>query len=94
MVGMIRSFRSRALKALWERGDDSRLHGSVSRVKRVLSALNVAKTPAEMNQPGWYFHQLGGDEKGVYSVRITGNWRITWEWDGDNAIRVDYRDYH
>jgi proteic killer suppression protein len=47
-----------------------------------------------MNVPGWHFHELGGDRKGVYSVRVTQNWRITFEWDGEDAIRVDYEDYH
>ncbi|HZT88916.1 MAG TPA: type II toxin-antitoxin system RelE/ParE family toxin [Stellaceae bacterium] len=91
---MIRSFRSRALRALWERDDASRLHGSIPRIKRILSRLNAAVRLGEMAVPGWDFHELTGDRKGTYAVKVTENWRITFEWDGEDAIRVDYEDYH
>jgi proteic killer suppression protein len=91
---VIRTFRSRALRALWYRRDGSRLHGPVDRIERVLFALNNAVRPEDMNVPGWHFHELGGDREGVYSIRITANWRITFEWDKGDAIRVDYEDYH
>lgn len=91
---MIRSFRSRAHRALWEHDDAARLSGSTERIKRVLSLLNTVVRPDELNLLGWYFHALGGDRRGSYSVRITANWRITFEWAGEDAIRVDYEDYH
>lgn len=91
---MIRSFRSRSLKALWERDDASRLHGSIDRLKLALRRLNVAIRPEELNIAGYHFHELAGRRRGVYAIRITGNWRLTFEWDGEDAIRVDYEDYH
>lgn len=47
-----------------------------------------------MNIPGLVFHALKGKEKGRYSVRVTGNWRITFGWDGQNVVEVDLDDYH
>jgi proteic killer suppression protein len=94
LPAVIRSFKSRALKALWDRDNALMLHGPVGRIKLVLDRLSAATRPEEMNLPGFHFHQLSGDRKGIYSVRITGNWRITFEWEGEDAVRVDYEDYH
>ena len=59
-----------------------------------MTALDNAVAPTEMDVPGWHFHTLTGDMKGRFSVRVTGNWRLTFAWDGDVAIDVDYEDYH
>ncbi len=50
--------------------------------------------PEDMNIPGFKFHQLSGDRKGTYAVTVTGNWRITFRFDGEDAIDVDLEDYH
>jgi toxin HigB-1 len=47
-----------------------------------------------MNLPGWHPHQLQGDLTGHWSVRVSGNWRLTFCFEGEDAILVDYRDYH
>lgn len=47
-----------------------------------------------MNLPGLFFHALKGQEKGRYAVRVTGNYRLTFAWDGDDAVDVDLEDYH
>ena len=64
------------------------------RVEIVLRRLDAAKTPEQMNVPGLYFHALKGEEKGRYSVRVSGNFRITFGWDDKDAIDVDLEDYH
>lgn len=94
MCGVIRSFQSRALKAYWEKSDASGLHGSVERISRILDALDAAAGPSDLDQPGWHFPELSGARHGTYSLRVTGNWRITFEWDGADVLRVDYEDYH
>lgn len=91
---MIRSFRNRVLKRFWEHGDAARLGPERQRIERLLSALDAAAEPADMDVPGFHFHALHGDREGVYSVRVTGNWRMTWEWDGIDAVRVDFEDCH
>ncbi|MDM8011947.1 MAG: type II toxin-antitoxin system RelE/ParE family toxin [Parasphingorhabdus sp.] len=92
---MIRSFRSKALKRMVLRGDLSKLSvPNVVRVERILEQLDEASVPEEMNVPGWRFHGLKGRDKGRYAVDASGNWRITFGWDGADAIDVDLEDYH
>jgi toxin HigB-1 len=92
---MIRSFRSKALKRLAEQGDASKLSvPNVRRVETILARLDGAMIPEDLNLPGYRFHGLKGKDKGRYAVDASGNWRITFGWDGRNAIDVDLEDYH
>ncbi len=92
---MIRSFRSRALKRFAESGDSAKLSvRNVQRVEIILGRLDAARVPEHMNLPGLHFHALKGTEKGRYAVRVTGNFRMTFGWDGEDAIDVDLEDYH
>jgi len=92
---MIRSFRSKALRRLVEQGDGSKLSVSnVRRVETILARLDAAMVPEDLNLPGYRFHGLKGKDKGRYAVDASGNWRITFGWDGRNAIDVDLEDYH
>ena len=65
-----------------------------SNLKRQLDRLDEAHSPQEMNLPGWRFHRLEGALAGHYSVRVNGNWRMTFTFEGADAILVDYQDYH
>lgn len=77
------------------RGDVSKLSvPNVERVVRILEQLDEAVAPEEMNVPGWRFHGLKGRDKGRYAIDASGNWRITFGWDGADAIDVDLEDYH
>lgn len=92
---MILSFRSKALRRFWEKGDPSKL--SVSNPRRIdtmLVTLDEAECPEDMNVAGWRFHALKGAMKGRYAVDASGNWRLTFGWDGRHAIDVDLEDYH
>jgi len=60
----------------------------------LLTALDVACRPEDMNAPGYELHQLKGDLVGHWSVRVSGNWRLTFAFEGEDAIEVDYQDYH
>jgi proteic killer suppression protein len=92
---MIRSFRSKALRRFAAAGDASKLSvQNPARVGRILQALDVARMPDAMNLPGLRFHALKGGEKGRYAVDASSNWRITFGWDGEDAIDVDLEDYH
>ena len=92
---MIRSFPSKALRRLIEQGDASKLSVSnIKRVERILTELDTANEPDQMNSPGLRFHGLKGKDKGRFAVDASGNWRITFGWDGDDAIEVDLEDYH
>jgi toxin HigB-1 len=92
---MIRSFRSKPLRKFAEDSDTSKLSvQNPARIRRILLALDRAKIPDAMNLPGLRFHSLKGDGKGRYAVDASGNWRITFGWDNEDAIDVDLEDYH
>ncbi len=57
-------------------------------------ALNAATTKEDMNVPGYYMHELKGNLKNFYSVRVTGNYRIIYRFEDGDAYEVDYTDYH
>lgn len=92
---MIRSFRSRALKRYWERGDTARLPPQdLARIRRILDLLDAAGTPEELAIPSFRFHRLRGEMSGRYAVTVRANWRITFGWDDTDATDVDFEDYH
>lgn len=92
---MIKSFRNKPLQRYFETGKPRGLSvQDDKRVGRILLALEAASRPEDVNLPGFHFHGLGGKDKGRYSVRVTGNWRITFGWDGEDVTDVDLEDYH
>lgn len=92
---MIKSFRHRGIEAFFDKGSKAGIQPHhASRLSRQLKHLDRARTPADMNVPGWRLHLLEGDLKGNWSVWVNGNWRLTFTFDGDDAILVDYQDYH
>jgi len=92
---MLKSFRNKALQRFFETRKPRGLSVQDDRrVGRILAALDDAERPEDLNIPGYRFHGLSGKDKGRYSVRVTGNWRITFGWDGENVTDVDLEDYH
>lgn len=92
---MIHSFKSAALKGLWEKGRTKGIDPkSLKRIQRMLSALNIATWPEDMKLPGFKFHELKGDRKGQYAVTVRANFRIVFEWSEGKAVKVDEEDYH
>jgi toxin HigB-1 len=66
----------------------------IEHLKELLSALNAATRPSDMAQPGWDFHPLTGGRKGQYAVEIRGLFRLVFEWENDEAVRVRQENYH
>lgn len=64
------------------------------RLGKQLFALDNAKSEKDMNAPGWKLHPLHGDLEGHWAVSVSGNWRLTFRFEGEDAILVDYQDYH
>lgn len=64
------------------------------RLRLILARLNVSATPKDMNLPGLGLHELRGDRKGVWAVKVSGNWRVTFRFIEKNATDVNYEDYH
>jgi toxin HigB-1 len=78
-----------------EKGDASKLSvPNVRRVETILARLDAALVPDDLNLPGYRFHGLKGQDRGRYAVDASGNWRITFAWDGKDAIDIDLEDYH
>lgn len=92
---MIESFRSKALKRYWTKGDDAGIRPDWrKKILIVLTRLDAAHEPAEMNVPGFGFHALKGDQAGRFAVWVSRNWRITFSWEGENATDIEMEDYH
>ncbi len=91
---MIRSFKHKGLKELSQTGKTARVAVKLkARCLIRLDALAAAARPEDMNVPGFDFHPLRGMPK-RYSVHVSGNWCITFEWRDENPARVDLEDYH
>lgn len=94
---MIESFKHRGLKRYWNTGQSQHINPEWEmRLNVLLTVLNDAVRLQDLNQPGFYFHSLRGSNPSRYSLRVTGNWRMTFEWDemSSAVTRVDLEDYH
>lgn len=92
---MIGTFRTKALHRLWERDDASGVNpNALARIKRILSILDAAESIRDLDVPGFRFHSLKGFRPMRYSMRVTGNWRITFEWETQSANHIELEDYH
>ena len=92
---MIRSFRHKGLKRLYRDGDGSRVQPAhVERLKDILTRLDAAAKPQDMNLPGLRLHPLKGNRKRTWAVSVDGNTRVTFRFHGEDAVDVDYEDYH
>jgi len=92
---MIRSFRHKGLKRLYE-DDDPRgvLAEHVIKVRDILARLDAARAPADLDLPGLRLHLLKGELAGFWAVTVRANWRIIFRWDEPDTSDVDYVDYH
>jgi toxin HigB-1 len=92
---MVRRFRHRGLRRLYEDGDRSGVDPQwVPKLRRILGTLDRARQPSDMDLPGFKLHPLGGPWKGEWAVWVTGNWRVVFMFDNEGAVQVDLEDYH
>lgn len=92
---MIRSFKHKGLGRFFLRGSKAGIQaGHASRLRLILSRLHASASPKDMDLPGLHLHQLKGASRGRWSVRVSGNWRIIFRFEGPDAFDVDYEDYH
>jgi len=94
-IHMLKSYRHKGIKQFAETGSKAGIQPEhANRLRRLLSALDAATCPANMNAPGYALHPLKGDLERHWAVRVSGNWRLTFAFEGEDAILVDYQDYH
>jgi proteic killer suppression protein len=92
---MIKSFRHKGVKRFFLTGSTAGIQANhAGRLRRQLQRLDVARKPQDMNVPGWKLHGLKGNLAGCWSVWVSGNWRLTFAFESEDAILVDYQDYH
>ena len=92
---MIMDFRHRGLERYFAKGSKAGIPSiHEKRIRLILARLNASTSPRDMNLPGLRLHELTGDRKGTWSVSVSGNWRITFRFEGKDAVVVDYEDYH
>lgn len=92
---MIVSIRHKGLRLYFEKGDASKLQPQhVSKIRLILTRLHAAKNINDMNVPGYGLHQLNGELRGFWAVKVDKNFRIIFEFIGEDAHEVDYLDYH
>jgi proteic killer suppression protein len=96
LITVIKSFRHKGIQKFFETGSTAGIqtkHASKLRIQ--LTALDSAKGPEDMSAPGWKPHPLkGADLKGHWSIWVNGNYRLTFAFEGEDAVLVDYQDYH
>ena len=92
---MIRSFRHRGLRRLYERGVSRDIRADhVSRVRRILLHLETAHQLRDLDAPEYGLHPLKGDRRGTWAVKVSGNWQVTFKFENGEFFDVHYEDCH
>ena len=92
---MIKSFAHKGLKEFYYSGSKKGIKPEhANRLGRMLDRLDASISAQDMNLPGYDLHSLKGDKKDMWSVSVSGNWRMTFYFEGQDAYLVDYMDYH
>jgi toxin HigB-1 len=92
---LIKSFKHKGLERFFQTGDMRGIQAQhAPRLERLLDALDSAAEVEELNVPGWFLRRLKGDLKNLWSVRVSGNWRLTFVFQDGDAKVVNLEDYH
>jgi len=92
---MIKSFRHKGLQRFFETGSLAGIQAAhAARLRLQLIALHNAKKADDLVFPAWHLHLLKGSLKDHWAISVSGNWRLTFTFDGEDVILVDYCDYH
>lgn len=92
---MIKSFKHKGLRLFFETGSTKGIQAKHSEKLRMhLAALDTASEIDDLNIPGYHLHPLKGIRKGTWSISVSGNWRLTFEFTDGNVYVLNYEDYH
>lgn len=97
LLCMIKSFKNKHLKLLWQEGVGAKLPSDqIARIKEILDVIDSAeKAPHDFLMfKNWKIHPLKGNRKGIWSLTVKDNWRIVFRFENQNAHELDYLDYH
>lgn len=94
-IFMIKSFKHKGLKRLFETGQTAGVNPQhADRLRKILALLETSETMVDMDLPGLDLHHLKGKRKGTLSVKVSGNWRVTFSIENGDILDVNYEDYH
>ena len=92
---MIKSFKHKGLKLYFETAKTNGISADhAKRLRLILARLHAATSVHDIALPGLRLHQLKGQMKGYWAVDVSGNWRVTFRFEGVHALDVNYLDYH
>ena len=92
---MIKSFRHAGIEQFFKTGSKAGIQPAhAEKLSVQLFALDQAKAPSDLSRAGWNLHPLKADLRGHWSIKVNANWRLTFRFEGEDAILVDYQDYH
>ena len=92
---MIKSFRHKGVQRFFETGSKAGIQPKhAARLALQLDLLDTVKGPEKMQVPGWQLHALRGELDGHWAISVNGSWRLTFTFEGEDAVLVDYQDYH
>jgi proteic killer suppression protein len=92
---MILSFTHKGLEQFFHKGSTKGVQAQHKKKLRMqLAALNTAQVIEDLDLPGYCLHQLKGKRKGIWSIRVNGNWRLTFRFENGNIHILNYEDYH
>ena len=92
---MIKNFRHKGLELFFKTGNKRGINPShAGKLELILDRLRASISPLDLNAPIFGLHELKGVRKRTWAVEVSGNWRVTFKFEGGNAIEVNYEDYH
>ena len=92
---MIRSFKHKGLRELFEKGKSKHIAPDFApKLIRQMDAINEADAPEQLNFPGYDLHELKGERAGTWAMKVNKNWRLTFSFENGNAVDLDMEDYH
>ncbi|MCH9646694.1 MAG: type II toxin-antitoxin system RelE/ParE family toxin [Deltaproteobacteria bacterium] len=92
---MVKSFKDRGLERFFRTGSAKGIQANhARRLRLILGRLQASSQPGDMALPGLVLHELKGKRRGTWSVRVSGNWRVTFRFENKDAYDLDYEDYH
>jgi proteic killer suppression protein len=92
---MLKSFKHKGLEKYYDSGSTKGIQANHAKKLRMqLAALDTAQSIEDMDIPGYRLHQLTGDRKGIWTITVNANWRLTFEFEAGNVYILNYEDYH
>jgi proteic killer suppression protein len=92
---MIKSFKHKGLEKFYESGSAKGIQANhVKKLRMQLAALDTAQSTDDIDIPGYRLHQLTGDRRGIWTITVNANWRLTFEFEEGNVYILNYEDYH